>query len=377
MVRNESQVLPRLLKSLEKVKNIKGVLLCDTGSTDDTLSLASAWSKRTNIRLHLEQIQFENFEQARNTCLQRMVKFRVPFGENEWVALMDADFTLERGDFSEEVPTQDVNVIQIYPSQTGRPHNALSMLVRANTLAHACTYRMWTHEYLECKGGASYGRYNGFHYVDHSDGSSRPDKLTRDIRLLKKWLKVRGVVEEELRPRALYYLARAYEDNGELERAANTYKRHNEVQTMTNYQFYARYRLALIEMKSETRTQDGVMKALIEAFGTYDGIFRREPLYYMTRLFRTQKEYDKCIIYGTAGMNLPPIQYERVPLFLESTIYDWALEEELAICLYAKMHYQKAYEHFWKIRERYRSVMDETSQQRVDAEIASCEERLK
>jgi len=366
MVRNESRALPRLLTSL---KDVQGVYLCDTGSTDDTLEQAAVWSEQTSIPVVIYNVTFDNFEQARNDCL-RMLESNS--NDNEWVALMDADFTFE-GAFS-ETPKEDVNTIQIHAAAMGRPHNALPMLVRMRTLREQCTYRLWTHEFLECQN-ATYGHYNAFHYVDHADGSSRPQKLTRDIALLREWIKSHPQ-DDALQPRALYYLARAHEDNGELERAVRMYRKHNEVQRMSNYLFYAHYRLAHIEMKRDNRTRDSVVEALLDAFGTYDGIFRREPLYYLTRLFRTLGEYDRCIVYGTAAMHLPPIEHYRVPLFLESTIYDWALEEELAICLYVRMHFQKAYNHFMHIRAHHYNAMDAESQRRVDAEIKSCKEKL-
>ena len=44
IVRNESKTLPRLLKSLEEFKARGGQVCClDTGSTDDTASIARAW----------------------------------------------------------------------------------------------------------------------------------------------------------------------------------------------------------------------------------------------------------------------------------------------------------------------------------------------
>lgn len=391
MVRNEEHALPRLLESIEPL--VQGILLCDTGSTDQTVSLARRWAQQQKKSIEVaEGVRFVNFEQARNECLDRLVRRRIPpvsSGENDWVLLMDADFTatqtapMHRP--APSPPEYDINTIQIRATQPGhQPHNSLPMLIRTRVLANYCRYRLWTHEFLECtlENVLPYrsdspvpltsGFYNDIFFRDHADGSSRAEKLDRDIRLLTEWLASSDKKESELRPRATYYLARAYEDRGEYDEAKRWYEEHNKVQPMTNYQFYAHYRLALIQLSSSSSSFEDKVDAFHRAFGTYDGIFRREPLYYLARLHRERGDFDRCIIYGTAGMNLPPVEHTRVPLFLEPLIYDWVLEEELAFCLYKKMHFAKALAHFRNIRSRHFSQMDLRSQQRLDEEIAAC-----
>lgn len=377
MVKNEEIVLPRLLQSLP-LEYIHGIVLCDTGSTDNTIAIAQAFfaKQKQRISFQLERLgEFVNFETSRNECKKR-VRPIDNVGDNDWILLMDADFTVSVTGKDVQIPLYDVNTIQIHASTPLHPHNSLPMLIRATTFCNHCTYRLWTHEFLSCTQlHQTSGFYNDLYFLDHSDGKSRPEKSSRDARLLNQWLDQRGKLdaEKDIVPRALYYLARAQEDAGNWSLALDTYRRHAQVETMTNYQFYSLYRQAMIEMKRQQQDNTKQLENLLHAaFGTYDGIFRREPIYYLARLYRQQGDYDKCILYGTAGMNLPTVDHSRVPLFLEPIIYDWVLEEELAFCLYKKMHYQKALTIFEKIKWKYGHTLDKASQQRLDEEIQAC-----
>jgi glycosyltransferase involved in cell wall biosynthesis len=361
MVKNEEQVIERMLSSAKQ--GARFLFICDTGSSDGTLAIVErVWRK--NYRIY--QTNFTNFETTRNECnahariyLKDMRSLGVSL---EYVLLADADFVyVERspppppkGGAGESVATLDINIIQIHAGVSGHPHNSLNMLIKYDTFIH-CRYRLWTHEYLDCSaapGNISIGHYTHFYYVDYADGKSRPEKLTRDARLLEQWLL--QVNETDLRPRALYYLARAYEDSGQLEKAMRTYEQHNAVQVFTNYQFYAKYRMALITMqqmynKLNTTTTDAkisaaalhnadvnVERAFMSALSEHDGYFRQEPLYWLARYFRQRGQLNKCIIYATAGLHLPSIDHDRMPLFLETQIQEWALREELVYCLKLK-----------------------------------------
>jgi glycosyltransferase involved in cell wall biosynthesis len=326
MVRNEERVIGRLLRSAYGAIATR-LLLCDTGSTDGTMrAAAQAWNGGNTSTMARYDVPggFVNFEQSRNACNEAAKRLLEADTEIKWVALADADFEVYvRAHEQENEPSADVNTIQIH----GTPHNQLNMLVRASVFASSCRYRLWTHEFLDCSGGSgtttttipfSQSHYAGFYYVDHADGSSRVHKLKRDIRLLTEWLE--QVNEPDIRARALYYLARAYEDSDELERAYKAYEEHNREQPYTNYLFYARYRMALIRVK-QNATLDVVERHFLDAHAEYDGYFRREPLYYLAWLHRIHGHWSKCVLYASAALGAPKVNHARMPLFLEMNVY--------------------------------------------------------
>lgn len=376
MVKNEAEILPRFLKSVPK--ETREVTLCDTGSTDDTLRIAREWSEWSGIPLHIAHAgPFDNFASSRNRCVRAFLKRRRRKSENDYVLLADADYTI--GIYSLEMPASDVNVIQVHPLQTHLPHNSLPYLVRESVLYSHCKYRLWTHEFLECSNTPLYSRfeenrtlthgfYNGLYFQDYADGSTRPQKLVRDINLLRAWLKEKN--ETDIRPRALYYLARAYQDQGNYKQALAFYKQHLQEERMTNYRYYSHYRIALLHL-ARNETLEGE-SALWQSIAEYDGIFRRESYYYLARLNRQRGSFAQCVIIARAGLSSPDIAHERFPLFLEPIIYDWVLEEEYAWCLYKLQHYALAKQHFERIREQHFSSMDFDTQQRIAEEIKAC-----
>ena len=390
MVKNEELVIERMLSSAKH--GARFLFVCDTGSTDGTLAIVErVWRK--NYRIY--STNFTNFETTRNECngqarvyLKEMRSLGVKL---DYILLADADFVyVER---SAPPPpkgggksTFDINIIQIHAGISGHPHNSLNMFIKYDTFIH-CRYRLWTHEYLDCSaaGNVSIGHYTRFYYIDYADGKSRPEKLTRDIRLLEGWL--RYVNETDLRPRALYYLARAYEDDGQLKAAMQTYERHNAVQVFTNYLFYAKYRMALITMQNTFQDvmnvnltdprYDGVLAsadvkveaAFWQAITEHDGFFRQEPLYWLARYFRQRGYLNKCIVYASAGLHLPSIDHDRMPLFLETHVQEWALREELAYCLKLKGRKEESVEHYKHILASEK--LDKETLERIKKEIGN------
>lgn len=374
MVKNEALVMERMLTSFKQGANY--LFLCDTGSNDTTISIAERVWKR-NYKVH--RTSFVNFEVTRNECnmyarlyIQKLRSLGVQL---DFVMLADADYVFSPRQGGENAfPSYDVNTIQIY----GQPHNALHMLIKYETFTK-CKYRLWTHEFLDCGTAATMGYYNGFHFVDHADGASRKEKLTRDISLLKEWLE--KVNATDLRPRALYYLARAQEDHGDWQDALQTYALHNQEQNFTNYLFYSKYRIALISMQQvfakqnsttllDIASADALVESLfLHAFNEHDAYFRAEPLYWLARYFRERGMLNKCILYATAALNLPAIDFSRMPLFLEMYVYDWAVEEELAFCLQLKGRAEESKQHYTTILQKNVGRLDEETLKRIKAKL--------
>jgi len=388
MVKNEAAVIERMLTSFKYV-GANYLFLCDTGSNDTTVQIAErVWQK--NYKVY--KTNFINFEVTRNDCnlYARMYaqKLRSLGVQLDYVLLADADFVLSapagggggKDASGGALPEYDVNTIQIY----GTPHNALPMLIKYGVF-DKCKYRLWTHEFLDCSPAASGGRappttgyFNAIHYIDHADGHSRPEKLTRDIALLQQWLD--QVNTTDLRPRALYYLARAQEDSGQWADALQTYEQHNREQTFTNYLFYARYRMALITMNQvlsknssdQIAYDDAIVESIfLNALNEHDGYFRREVPYWLARYFRSRGMFNKCILYASAGMHLPSIDFARMPLFLEMYVYDWAIEEELAFCLKYKGRVHESREHYKNILEKNAGRLDEVTLERISSSAAA------
>ncbi|MEO6077952.1 MAG: hypothetical protein ABIP54_04150 [Candidatus Andersenbacteria bacterium] len=342
MVKNEELILERLLKSVAPYG--EWLFVCDTGSTDGTQDKVNYWTASPSNRAHFRFIgPFHDFETSRNLCMDA-ARTWIP-KQVEWLLLPDADFELKQQEgLSLTMPHDfDLNIIQIrLPPEEGHKGslNALPLLVRATTFFGNCRYRLWTHEVLDCCNATTKtGYFAPLYWIDHSDGASRSNKLERDITLLEEWIyhynRTLASSPTERRPdlygRALYYLARAHEDAGHPEQALQLYHIHQLNQPWTNYQFQGRYRTAII-LLTQYRNQGSsgsdwrpIEAAFLDAYGGADGYFRKEVLYYLMWLFQELRQWNRCILYASAGLAAPPVDYSRMPLFLEPEKHESAL----------------------------------------------------
>ncbi len=364
MVKDEEKVITRLLNSTRTI--VTHLLVCDTGSEDGTKRLVKeSGFDAKNMRIY-DASPFVHFEYNRNVCgdeAYRLIKEEWP--TIEWILLADADFELQVRNFDQQPPVYNVNTIQIHAADPRHPHNALQMLISAKTFAY-CIYRLWTHEFIDCSRDktASQGHYSGLYYIDHTDGKSRPSKLKRDIDLLSIWLQQQPNKQPELVARAWYYLARAYEDSNQTEKALAAYDEHEKVETYTNYRFYAAYRRALIKVDGD------IPAAFLHAIQQYDGYFRAEPLYQLARFHRLHNNVPLCIVYASAAVNVPPMRHDRVPLFIENYVYEYAAREELAWCLLLQGDKYEAAKQFDIILAN--NVLPKDVRERVEQERIAC-----
>lgn len=347
MVKNEELILERLLKSVAPYGD--WLFVCDTGSTDKTQDKVNFWTASLSKSAQFRFIgPFHNFETSRNLCMDAARTWMADKPHVEWLLLPDADFTLEQQSGLPLVMPRDfdLNIMQIRlpPSEGAKgSSNALPLLVRAKTFFGNCRYRLWTHEVLDCCNETKTGYFAPLYWVDHSDGASRPKKLERDITLLEEWIyhynrtlaKSPNEQRQDLYGRALYYLARAHEDAGHPEQALQLYQIHQVNQPWTNYQFQGRYRTALIKLHQyRNNGQKGngdwrpIEAAFLEAYGGADGYFRKEVLYYLMWMFQELRQWNRCILYASAGLAAPPVDHSRMPLFLEPEKHEPALFQQ-------------------------------------------------
>ncbi|MGL4809836.1 MAG: glycosyltransferase, partial [Giesbergeria sp.] len=97
MVKNEHVALPRLLRSAAQV--CTHVALTDTGSTDDTVSVAETVCKELGLVLDVAHEPWEDFGRSRTKNLEhgRRVASAIGDPRNCYLLLMDADMEVPPG----------------------------------------------------------------------------------------------------------------------------------------------------------------------------------------------------------------------------------------------------------------------------------------
>ena len=90
IVKNESKIIPRLFDSILSI--IDTYCICDTGSTDDTISLIENYFKERNIEGKIINIPFKNFGYNRTETLKAAKNMAT------YLLLLDADMILQIND---------------------------------------------------------------------------------------------------------------------------------------------------------------------------------------------------------------------------------------------------------------------------------------
>jgi len=209
IVKNESKIITRLLTSVLPI--IDCYCICDTGSTDNTIELIETFFKQHNIPGKVVYEPFKNFAHNRNFSLKSAT------GMSDFVLLLDADMVLDVREFKKEKLSNYDSFYILQGNESFYYQNV--RIVRNNGLY---SYSGVTHEYINTPHGNRHHLFekNEVFIIDIGDGGAKNDKFERDIRLLTQ-----GLIDEPNNERYYFYLANSYHDNGQLEKAIETYQK--------------------------------------------------------------------------------------------------------------------------------------------------------
>jgi len=240
----------------------------------------------------------------RNRCIsalhKAMIRAHHTIGTMDWIALVDSNWDVESGaQRITEHPRYLINLVL----QNGTPD---PLLVSTNTLIHACAFELPARSVLVCPTRVTSGYYDAYRF--HSPQQSKHD-AERNVEQLRQWIALNTDAE-----RAIFHLARALEDAGDLRAAHTTYMWHNRMQRHSNYVYYALYRMACItaQLTSRARAQRAFERAV--DFSIADSRGRREPYLWLARLAQAGGQWGQCVFYASTGLGAPGVDWSRRPL---------------------------------------------------------------
>jgi tetratricopeptide (TPR) repeat protein len=311
IVRNEEARIERALKSA--LPYIKSVAILDTGSTDNTKELISAFAIKHGLSHIIRDAPFEDWSQARNAALDlaRGLNRSKPV---HYFLLMDADMELVVLDKDKFMASRDGPSYDMY-QVAGTTHYQNRRLIHSGVTGG---YRGATHEYLDI-ATAGLIEENVAYFKDHADGSNRPDKFKRDIRLLLGDLK-----KDPKNERAMFYLAQSYRDAGEYASAAEWYKK----------------RVAAGGWDEEVWNAQLCYAHCLKDLGDDAGFIGNLLLAHDMRPTRAESMYDlakDCREKGrnwlamTAAMLAVDTPLSKDALFVNNFVYDVGVKEEVSI----------------------------------------------
>lgn len=217
MVKNEEKIIQRAISSA--IEYVDGIVLVDTGSTDNTKELAAAIAREHNKPIYIHDDRWEDF----GTNRTRAFKFaKSVVGNDVFLLLLDADDKIIDLPDCSSIPDY-VDAVTAMNKFGPKAYRQIRLIKTSADFDFEWIGK--THEYLSSnkEGGIEVDHLFGFVYELGTDSNRRlsGNKTFEDIELLRQTLK-----EDPENPRAWFYLGNCYWDQRTTEslyKAVNAY----------------------------------------------------------------------------------------------------------------------------------------------------------
>ena len=325
IVKNESKVILRMLESVAPI--IDSFCICDTGSTDNTVEIIQTFFQSKKIPGKIIYEPFKDFGHNRTVALQAAAT--LPSNIAEYVLLMDADMVLWRHpDYTVEAFKS--KLISFYAfhlyqgSDTFKYKN--TRIVKNHT---GFTYWGVTHEYVNVPEGMNivyeYFDPKWVFIQDIGDGGSKGDKYERDIKLLTQ-----GLIDKPNNDRYTFYLANSYRDNGENDKAIETYRKRIEIGGWIEEIWQSYYSIG--RCYRNIGNQSEAIIAWMDAYHIFPN--RIENLYEIINHYRVAGKNTLAYHFYLLAEESRQKYSDRDHLFTLMDIYEYKIDYELSIIGY-------------------------------------------
>lgn len=352
IVKDEAPVIRRCLDSVRPL--IDHWVIVDTGSSDGTQDI---------IRGHLKDVPGSLHERPwRDFAHNRSEALSLARPHGDYSLIIDADDALEiPAGFQIPELGADSFIVDI---QDGGIRYQRPQLVR-NTLPWR--YQGVLHEFLTCEEAGPPGHLPVLMHRNH-DGARRRDPQTyrKDAAILEAALGCE--TDAFLISRYTFYLAEAYRDCGEKEKALQHYLERGELGFWQEEVFVSLYAAGQIKEQLGHPEQE-VIDAYLRAADALPA--RAEALHGASRFCRYKGRNEEGYQLARRGLDIP---LRTDALFVEPWIYEYGLLDELAVNGYWSGHYRECLDASLKILAT--GKLSGGDMQRVVANARLASERL-
>ena len=312
IVKNESNIITRLFDSVSSL--IDCYCICDTGSTDNTVSLITEYFYKKGIPGKIVIEPFKNFCHNRNFALQSCL------GMSDYVLLLDADMILETKNFKKQY-LSSADCFHILQGNDTFYYQNIRIIRNDGKYKYVGV----THEYIDrpTENKTGYIVKEDLFIRDIGDGGAKHDKFERDISLL-----LDGIKTEPNNARYYFYLANSYHDSGRFYEAINVYKKRIQLGGWIEEVWFSYYRIGLC-FKNMGKMDDAI-KYWLEGFNYYPE--RLESMYEILQYYRIHSKHQLGdMIYQKSKKILDMKKNRDNYLFLHNDIYTYKIYYEYTI----------------------------------------------
>jgi glycosyltransferase involved in cell wall biosynthesis len=373
IVKNESRIILRLLDSVKDL--IDCFCICDTGSTDNTISLIEKFSKDNNIPGKIIEEPFQNFEYNRSFALKACDEMDADF-----ILLLDADMIFWKnpkitGSKFKELLTPSHGAFYIFQGSNAM-HYKNTRIVKNKS---GFSYKGVTHEYVNVPQQFSQGvLVKDIVFIkDIGDGGAKSDKFSRDVRLLKN-----GLAQEPNNERYMFYLANSLKDlagtqkhqtESEINQIQHLmkewkgqYSNHPEMEALVTSiaESQSQFKVKVTELEKELKNEAiDFYRKRIKAGGFWEEVWysyynigrlymemgelekavytlqqayilypqRVENLYEIVKYYRERSQNEMAVHFYSLGRESLIRYPSRDYLFIQRDVYDYKLDYEMTI----------------------------------------------
>lgn len=313
--RDNKDTIAEMIESCLSI--IDGIIVCDTGSVDDTLDII----KRTHqsyiceIPLHIFHDEWVNFGHNRTLMMEHARSIE----DADYLLVMDTDeILIIESDFSKEDINADCVMINTPDEHYTYPRDRIfSNKILWKWIGAA-------HEYPVSEKMQSKSLAKNLNLKLRPKPAGYVKHIERNLKLLKE--------DFEKNPndaRTLFYIGLSYRDLRNFEKAKEyLMKRYNMENTWDEERWYSLYVTAKInEAERNIETSETLYLKAYEFRPT-----RAEPLFHISRMLYQNGQRNKAIMYMDMAFQKKLPQGDSV--FVEERIYHWECKFELSHMYY-------------------------------------------
>lgn len=343
IMKDESHVANRMLDSIKNI--VDGIVIIDTGSTDDSIEVVKKWGQDNGIETHVFERPFDNFENSRNESFKkaREIFLSKNDGNTYYNFWLDFDEVIELDNsFDKNKIDKDLYMFNTVIGTMAYTRNELCRLDKK--------FRFYgvVHEFIVCDDrNITAGLLQGLKVRVSMDGgswkSNIPSKYQSHAHMLEKYID-----NDRSDPRWIFYTAQSYHDSAcfpdnrseneeRLRRSMKYYK--ERVSRPDGYPeeiFYAQYRVGTI-MRSLEMPWNQCLNELLKAY-SMDPL-RGEPIKAIVDYYLSVGEWHNAYLFSSFGKKIfhGNNPYPKRLLFVDENLYVWKfLEAHSAACFYTQ-----------------------------------------
>ena len=327
IVKNESHIIETTLINITKHIKFDYWVICDTGSTDNTINIIQSFFKKLNISGEIHQHQWKNFAHNRNLSLELCCN------KSDYIFIFDADDEI-CGNFI--LPNLIKEGYQV-KFGGGFAYNRICIINNSKKWK----YFGVLHEVLICQENVAESELieGNYYFISGRKGSrnNNPNKYLDDALLLETAFKNEN--EAWLKNRYAFYCGQSYKDAKEFDKAILWYKKVIESDCWIQEKYYACIAIVSLEETRNNLSQCVYYNVLTLNYDTT----RWEGLYWLINYYYyNDKKNISDFLVNCIDLSTNVILCRKNKLFLNESIHYYKMYILIMIICYKYKKYDKA-----------------------------------